>query len=71
MEIKIEKNVPMPIKKIGSLSGLTSILKKMEIGDSVFMESNASNGVAATAKQARICVVTRKEGCGRRIWRVK
>ncbi len=71
MEIKIDKNVPMPIKKIGPLSGLASILKKMEIGDSIFMESNTSNGVSATAKYAGICIVTRKEGSGRRIWRIK
>ena len=70
MEIKIDKNVPVPVRKKGQLSGLSSVLKKMDIGDSFFIESNSANGITTLAKVVGVRVITKKEGVGRRIWRV-
>lgn len=65
--MKIEKNIPIPI---GKVSGLTSLMRKMKVGDSVAVPASA--GVYTQAMLAGIKVTTRKEAAGGvRIWRIK
>lgn len=66
MNIKIEKNIPLPDKS----SGLVAGLKKLKIGDSFLAAADKRATIASSAKYAGIKVATRKEGdADVRIWR--
>lgn len=69
--MKIEKNIPIPVSR--TKTGITAIFRQMEVGDSVWIESEKINPTNAytLAKHTKIKIVTRQEGNGRRIWRVE
>lgn len=70
-EIKIEKGVPLPVNKtVNTTRGLTEKLKEMEVGDSLLWPSYSNSGMSSTAAFLGIKIVTRREGDGRRIWRI-
>ena len=65
MDLKIEKDVPIPQTVI-------SLLKSMEVGDSVVCNLNKCNRLRARASQTEIKVLTRKlENNLYRVWRIK
>lgn len=71
MDINIEKNVPLPSRSRGGV-GLTSVMKKMEIGDSIVIPKERRNVAASTARFAGIKIATRaEEPGGVRVWRTE
>jgi len=65
MDLKIEKDVPIP-------QTVTSLLKSMEVGDSVVCNLNKCNRLRARASEVGIKVLTRKiEDNSYRLWRIK
>lgn len=66
--IQIEKNVPLPDEQ-----GANIPLKRMEIGDSVFVDGEDLQGLAAqvykVSKKQGMKFVQRREGAGIRVWR--
>lgn len=65
--IKIEENVPLPVRH---QIGVTATLAKMKIGDSILVPLAARNGISGLAMRVQIKVTTRKEGSGHvRVWR--
>jgi hypothetical protein len=72
METKIEKGIPIPLRK----GKWKSLLASMDIGDSFHCDKEASQIrpiVTVTAKRLGIKVVVRKNEnvCGVRVWRVE
>lgn len=66
MNIKIEKDIPLPEKN----SGLVANLKKLKIGDSFLVPANKRSTVVSAARYAGVKVATRQEGDSDvRIWR--
>lgn len=66
--LEIEKNVPLPPSNNGT--GLSAVLRSMEIGDSVLVESTKKNRLtAAFAKHAPRKFSQRKQEGGIRVWR--
>ena len=72
-EFKIEKGVPIPLKK----SRLTKYpWKEMKVGNSFFVAASTPGRISSVcASRAKThpgeCYATRKEGDGVRVWRVK
>lgn len=65
--MKIDKHIPIPIS-------LTQEFKRMNIGESIFIEGvthhdKPINGSRATAARVGIKIRCRAEGSGVRIWR--
>jgi hypothetical protein len=71
MDMKIEKNVPMP-ERSRNVMGLSALLKKMEIGDSIVIPKEKRNVAGSTARSAGVKIATRAEGSNSvRIWRTE
>lgn len=73
---EIENGVKMPPVRRGSGSGLTDLIRKMKVGDSLFFKGGTilcSSRVLSLAKQAKLKFKfsgrTVEGGC--RVWRVK
>mgnify|MGYP001578847118 CR=1 FL=1 len=68
LKIKIEEGVPIPNR--GSKS---EFLRKMNVGDSVFVEKDKISYIRTRAfyMWGTGACVTRKDGNGYRVWRVK
>lgn len=70
--LKIEKGVPI---KAFRFSQNTELLKKMEIGDSIFFKednsSNIRNSFYSIAKRVGIKILVRRVEGGCRLWRVE
>ena len=71
-EIKIEKDVPMPEFRA---SGVTAALRRMDVGDSIFLRGKKSNNITTivgilTKKTERKFMTRTVEG-GIRVWRIK
>lgn len=65
MDLKIEKDVPVP-------HTATSLLKSMKAGDSVVCNLNECNRLRASAHESDIKVMSRKlENNSYRLWRIK
>jgi hypothetical protein len=72
MEIKIEKNVPIPQIWAGRLPYLKNALEKMDYGDSFFVDKETKRGSARiVAKRLGIAVVTKRVKDGFRVWKIK
>lgn len=69
MEVQVEKNVPIPAKK-SCVEGMAHILRKMEVGDSFYIDSDNCNSAYQASVRIGISITSRKEGAGRRIWRI-
>jgi hypothetical protein len=68
MEIKIEKGVPFPTRT--RRTGVTAALRRMEVGDSFFVEDASKRGsTLAMGQRIGKAFRTAKEGTGFRIWR--
>lgn len=72
-ELRIEKGVPI---KAFYEAGNTELLKKMEVGDSVFISNNSTtqqtrNRFYSIAKRIGIKVIIRKVEGGARMWRIE
>lgn len=68
----IEKNIPLPTVSKKPKGPLRLAMEKMEVGDSILIESNKQASSYITAKGAGIKIKTIFEGdrC-HRIWRIK
>lgn len=68
-DIKIDKNVPMPMS--GYLNW-SKIVYKMEIGDSIFVLSDAErNNVRHSGNKKEFKFISRREKEGYRMWRTE
>ena len=71
-EIKIEKDVPMPEFRA---SGVTAALRRMDVGDSIFLRGKKSSNVTSLAailtKKTERKFATRTVEGGIRVWRIK
>ena len=72
MEVKIEKNIPIPEKIIGRKTDYP--FKFMKVGDSVFFPGESRNGKVRNAayqwfRRKKQGVIIRKENDGIRVWR--
>jgi hypothetical protein len=69
-KIKIEKGVPLPERH--RLHGISAIMQKMEIGDSIVIPASSRSNMKAYANRHKIDITTRaindKEV---RVWRIK
>ena len=66
--IKIEKGIPISQRRG---SGITEVMRKMDIGDSFVVDCSARNGIGALAKNAGIKTTTRTIDGKVRVWRIK
>lgn len=72
MNIKIEKNIPIPTIQNGRLPYLKKALEKMDYGDSFLVDKETKRGSARiVAKRLGITVVTKRVKNGFRIWKIK
>ena len=73
MAYKIEDDVPMPTR-VGEGTGLSATLRKMGVGQSVFVEGKTAASLSAivthVGRPAGIKFTVRKVGGGYRIWRI-
>lgn len=71
-DFKIQHNIPIPPAGRGNNKGIAETLRKMKVGDSVFMAltQNSANG-SARAIFGSGNYRTRRENEGYRIWRIK
>lgn len=77
MEIKIDKDVPLPSgSRNGSTGLLVRTLKEMAIGDSFLFELNGRSSISQRtsmhrrAVKAGVTVRIRNEGDGFRVWKI-
>ena len=69
VKMQIDKGIPLPIN---DLNGPTAVLRQMDIGDSVLVEKiSTREALRIAARINSIKIMTRKEGGGYRVWRVK
>lgn len=66
--MNIEKGVPMPEYK-GSKTGMTRIIRQLQIGDSFLIEPQAYDITKAIASRHKVRIVSAKEGDNIRVWR--
>ena len=60
-ELKIEKNIPLPKKQHLRKGRFVSLLKKMEVGDSILFKNKAeANKFAIAADREGMCVARRQ-----------
>ena len=74
MEIKIEKGIPVAERQYGSMSGVTGLVRTMEIGDSIFLPGKSGKaGYLARYSKGKITVrsITENGVKGVRIWRIE
>jgi hypothetical protein len=68
--LKIEKNIPMPIR--GNSSVIVETANKMKIGDSVLVENmNQYNSLFQALKRIGLGAISKQEGQKRRVWCVQ
>ena len=72
MAIKIEKNVPLPVRNNKPRAEKYPELRQIEVGDSFVVPITApamSNHTRRVAKEMKRKFVVRPEGKGSRVWR--
>lgn len=70
VELKIDKGIPMPVRS-SNKSGLSSLIQKMEIGDSIEIPNTMRSTAASTGKYYKIKLATRGAGEDKlRVWRI-
>lgn len=67
--VKIEKNIPIPSKKSGTLNHM-ALLNEMAPGDSVLLLKNQAAHLYVLGKRQKRKMVTRSEGDKKRVWYV-
>jgi hypothetical protein len=70
----IEKNIPMPERRDrgGKYPGLTAVLKKMEVGDSILIPNAKVQALGSRLAGVRpLKFSMRSEGTGVRAWRIE
>ena len=71
MNLKIEKNIPIPTPSNSRPSGWGLVADEMQVGDSVFCNNNSDRGSLYNALTYRKAKVTcRKIDKGYRVWRI-
>ena len=65
--VKIEKNIPIPLRKRGA-TPLLNVLLKMEPGDSVLLKKSSADYLTTLGRQRDRNMVTRSEGDRKRVW---
>jgi hypothetical protein len=69
----IESNIPLPAERSYEKSGITTVLKKLEVGQSFAVKSEGrkkSGALYQVGKKLGRKFATRKTSDGLRIWRV-
>ena len=71
-ELEIKKGIPMPEPRA---RGITAALRKMDVGDSIFLRGRKTNRVtnitSLLAKKTGFTFTTRTVDGGTRVWRIK
>lgn len=68
--IKIEKGIPIP-GPAGALDTFVSVLRKMEIGDSLVLPYDKANSIYAFGRSLGVKFAVRKISAGSaRVWRI-
>jgi hypothetical protein len=71
VQIKIEKNIPIPERKHDRLGPVSSALKTMEVGDSFVLTDKDARNIGATARRLDLPITLRRTEPGKhRVWRV-
>ena len=69
-KLRIEKDIPIPVS--GQSSELMMLVKKMEVGDSIFVTTKKEvNSVRSLIERNAFRPVSRREGKGWRVWKTK
>lgn len=72
MTFVIEKGIPMPTSSGRDKSGIASVLRSMEVGDSIMSTEKNRSNLQNYAKRIGVKVVGRKMETGSvRFWRVE
>lgn len=67
--VRIQKNIPL---KATRTEGLTSLIRKMEVGDSVPLPGSLTTSIAAAGRYTGFKLTQRQQTDGTiRVWRVK
>lgn len=67
--VRIEKNIPL---KTTYTEGLTSLIRKMKVSDSVLLPGACATNICATGRYVGFKLTQRKQADGKiRVWRVK
>lgn len=68
--IKIEKGIPLAPSQ--GKPGFVSVLKKMNVGDSIVIPSPSANSIRATARYVNVKIAVRSLGDGKiSVWRIE
>lgn len=68
--IKIEKGIPLVPSR--GRPGFVSVLKHMNLGDSIVIPSLSGNSIRSTARHVNVKIAVRSLGDGKiRVWRIK
>ncbi len=74
MELKVEKNIPIPASRTGRGTGVAGTLRGLKVKESVFVpgkvQTDLSGSVSALSRKTGYKFTTRQESDGVRIWRV-
>jgi len=67
-EIKIEKNIPIPVKQ----TGISAVLRSLDIGDSFLAKKGQQAHITASGRRVGVKVVSRTVATDQiRVWRVE
>ena len=71
-EIKIEKGIPVPLGSYTRHTGITSLFRKMEIGDSILIPESKKRSAYNCSRQIGALVKIRLDGKEMvRVWLIK
>lgn len=68
--LKIDRNVPIPPRTRAGNESITSVVRRMQVGDSLLVDRNWAHSIRACAHAAGIKMVVRRMSEDKaRIWR--
>jgi len=70
LNMKIEKNIPIPIDTLGRKDVYKDFINKMEVSDSVLCTPREYDGMLAAAKFLGVKLTSRTIAANRRVWRL-
>lgn len=73
MELKIEHGIPIPKKGTRNKSGMSVVIRSMQVGDCVFFGGKQMSGIYGYLRTAQILgykFTCRKVDGGVRVWRI-
>lgn len=65
--MRVEQNIPIPPRG----KGVAALVRSLDVGDSVYVaDDRHANAIRIAGHRSGIRLATRKEGEGRRVWRI-